>query len=348
MKNNELNVHIGVGTIITTVLVLLGVALLFYLKDLVLVVLTAVVIASSVEPAILWMKKYRIPRVISVIIVYLLIFLLLFSLFYAFVPPLLDEAAGFISSLPGLLEAIELPIDEGIFSAQEAVRSFSLQEAIFELRSIFTGTSEGVLNTIAAVFGGIFSFVFLIMFSFYLSVQDGGIESFLRVITPIKHEPYVIDLWKRSQRKIGLWMPGQIILSVLVVVLVYLGLTILQVPYALLLAIIAGVFEIIPVFGSILAAVPAITVGLIEGGVSLGLLVTGLFVIVNQFQGNLIYPLVVKKVVGVSPLLVILAIIIGAQLAGFLGVLLSVPIAATLQEFVSDIEKRKRKSLESQ
>jgi len=124
-------------------------------------------------------------------------------------------------------------------------------------------------------------------------------------------------------------------------VLTYLLLTILGVPYAFLIAIFAAVAELVPVFGSIVAAVPAIAVAFATGGLSLAVLAGGGYLIINQLQANLIYPLVVNKVVGVPPILVLIALIVGAQLAGFLGILLSVPLAAALQEFVSDVQKAK-------
>lgn len=139
-------------------------------------------------------------------------------------------------------------------------------------------------------------------------------------------------------------MQGQLLLSLLAGVLVYLGLTILGVPYALVLAIFTAFMEMIPVFGSFISAVPAIGIAFVTGGMPLALIVGGLFIVVNQFQSNLVYPLVVKKVVGVPPLLVILALIAGGQLAGFLGVLLSVPIAAAISELVADIDKSKKTS----
>jgi predicted PurR-regulated permease PerM len=110
------------------------------------------------------------------------------------------------------------------------------------------------------------------------------------------------------------------------------------VKHALLLAVIAALFEIIPVFGPILAAVPAILIGFVDGGFTVGVLVIALYVIFQQFENHLIYPLVVTRVVGVPPLLVILALIIGAELAGFVGIILSVPVAAAIQELAKDIE----------
>lgn len=342
MEDKKLSINISLGTIVMSVVVVLLAAFLFYIQDIVLIVLTAIVIASAIEPAVNWCVRHRIPRVIGVILVYVLVIAVFFGLFYAFLPPLLDEAEGFSAVIPEVLNNITLP-GTSFFDPNGVVGSFSLQDAINQLQSSFTDASQGVFFSVNAVFGGILSFVLIVVLSFYFAVQQSGIDDFLRVITPVRHEPYILNLWARSKRKIGLWMQGQIILSVIITVLIYLGLTILGVPYALLLAIAAGLFELIPVFGSILAAIPAIIIAFVDGGTSTALLVGGLFLIVNQFQANLIYPLVVKKVVGVPPLLVILALIIGAKLAGFLGVILSVPLAAILQEFVSDLDKGKRR-----
>jgi predicted PurR-regulated permease PerM len=122
------------------------------------------------------------------------------------------------------------------------------------------GSAGSAFSTLSAIFGGITSFALIVVFSFYFSVQETGVEDFLRVVTPVKEQAYVLHLWKRSQDKIGKWMQGQLILGVIVGVLLYLGLTILGVPYALLFAVLAGVFEFIPVFGQILAAVPGIAI----------------------------------------------------------------------------------------
>jgi predicted PurR-regulated permease PerM len=115
----------------------------------------------------------------------------------------------------------------------------------------------------------------------------------------------------------------------------------LGVPYALVLAVLAGLFEIIPVFGPTLSAIPAVAVALVDGGLALGLGVVVIYVIIQQFENHLIYPLVVTKVVGVPPILVIIALIVGWQLAGFLGILLSIPFAAAAQELLGDIQKRR-------
>jgi len=347
-KLNRLTINISTGTIVTAILFVFLAWLLFVLYELVLIVLTAVVFASAIEPAIRWFMRYRIPRVISVLLVYVLVVAVLFFLVYSFAPPLLDELSQLVNQLPGLLEAFDTanPLKEApLLGAQPVVQDFSLREVIESFQAAFVTASEGFLKTISAIFGGIFAFVLIVILSFYFAVQETGVDDFLRVVTPVKHEEKVLNLWYRSKVKIGRWMQGQLLLSLIVGVLVYLGLSILGVEFALLLAVTAAVFELIPVFGSVLAAIPAVAIGFIDGGTGLALLVTGLYLIINQFQANLIYPLVVQKIVGVPPLLVIIALIVGAQLAGFLGIILSVPAAAVLQELVGDIQQEKRISL---
>ncbi|MEX0916942.1 MAG: AI-2E family transporter [Candidatus Paceibacterota bacterium] len=342
MSGDKLHISISTGTLVRAILLVLLVGLLFVLKDVVLVVLTAIVLASAIEPAVRWFMKYRIPRVIGVLLVYFLVFGLGIGFFYFFLPPLVNDLAGLLSVVPQYLDSFRIPAsDSGFpFGTTEEVR-ISLKEAIFDFQGTIANTSEGLIRTVNTIFGGLLSFVLVIVLSFYFAVQETGIDDFLRVITPAKHQEYVVNLWRRSQAKIGKWMQGQLLLSIIVGVLLYLGLTILGVPYALLLAIVAGVLELIPVFGSLLAAIPAVAVAISGGDVTLALLTAGLYLIVNQFQANLIYPLVVRKIVGVPPLLVILALIVGAKVAGFLGIILSVPAAAAIQEFVADIQKEK-------
>jgi len=345
-KPRDINVHITSGSTITVLMFLALAALLWFLKDLVLILVTAIVIASAMEPAINFLTKRRIHRVLSVILMYLFVASVFLTVLFVFVPPLLGDAANFLSRLPQTLSAINISdATHGILPWGNVGDQISSADLLRNISETLSDTTGGVFTTLSAFFGGLTSFILIVVFSFYFSVQETGVDDFLRVVTPIKEQAYVLNLWKRSQEKIGKWMQGQLILGIIVGILLYLGLVILGIPNALLLAVIAGLFELIPVFGQILAAIPALMIGFSDGGVTALLLVAGLYLVVQQFEAHLIYPVVVKKVVGVPPLLVIIALIVGAKLAGFLGILLSVPIAAAIQEFVSDVERKKSKAL---
>lgn len=365
-SETRFNITITAGSIIKTIVILVIAFLLYQMMDLVLVVLTSIVIASAVEPIIEWFKRYRINRVFSVLITYVSVIFIFSGLLYFFIPSVMDEASNLLSNAPKYLDSVTLwnplndtrltetsqvvgGISQGINGGKEVLNGLStgnvqvsvIGDLVTKFQDFSSNATDGAINLVSLIFGGAFSFIIIIVLSFYLAVQERGVEQFLKVITPLKNEAYIVDLWKRSQRKIGYWMQGQLLLGVLVGVLVYLGLMILGVKNALILAVFAGVFEIIPLFGPIIAAIPAVMFGFAEGGVSTALLIAGLFVIIQQFENHLIYPLVVKKVVGISPVLVILALIIGAKLAGFLGIILSAPVTSVLMEFIDDLQRDK-------
>ncbi|MSR70557.1 AI-2E family transporter [Candidatus Kaiserbacteria bacterium] len=347
-KGRDISVHITSGSIIKTLLFLGLAALLWVLRDILLIVVTAVVIASAIEPAIQFFVRRRVNRILGVILMYLLVSGVFLSVLLIFVPPLLGDAANFLSRLPETLSGFNISdATHGLLPWGDIGQQISSADLLRNISTTLADTTGGVFTTVSAFFGGLTSFILIIVFSFYFSVQETGVDDFLRVVTPIKEQAYVLHLWKRSQDKIGKWMQGQMVLGLIVGVLLYLGLVILGIPNALLLAVIAGLFELIPVFGQILAAIPALAIAFSDGGVTALLLVAGLYLVVQQFEAHLIYPVVVKKVVGVPPLLVILALIVGAKLAGFLGILLSVPIAAAIQEFVADVDRRKTQALKN-
>jgi len=340
-------IEISFWTMLKAALLLILFISAWVLREVIAVILISIVIASAIEPINHFFARYKIPRALSVLFIYLTAFFTLSLIFYLVVPPLLGDVLDFISSLPANIESTlgpKSPLFSILPDAQRvpsAITDFLAGLALSLERAIPALTS-GIFSAGSTLFGGILSLVLLIVISFYLSVQEHGIENFLRIITPLEHEAYMLDLWKRSQRKIGRWLQGQVLLGVLIGVFVFLGLTILDVKYALLLAILSMIFEVIPVFGPIMAAIPAVAIAFIQSP-ALGLMVVGLYVIVQQFENHLIYPLVVRKTVGVPPLLVVLSLVIGGTLGGFYGIVLAVPAAAVLVEFLNDVALRRHR-----
>ena len=338
---------ISTGTIIRFFLIGLLLIALYYISDVVLVVVAAIIFASAIEPLIRRLVRYHIHRVIAAIFIYVVIAAGLVALLVFFVPIVANDAISFLGNIPRTISVDSLwsPVrDLGatIGSSSIGPNTISVGDFINGLRSLLVGTSAGAFQTASFIFGGFFGFVLIVVLSFYLAVQEEGVADFLRIVTPVKHHDYIIGLWKRSQRKIGYWLQGQILLGLVVGVLVYLVLMVVGIPYALVLAILAAIFEIIPVFGPVIASVPAILIAFSDKGVGTGLLLIGLYIIIYQFESQLFYPLVVKKIVGISPVVVILALVIGAKLAGILGAIIAVPLSAALMEYLHDIEKHKK------
>ena len=319
----------------------MGLIFLYFMGDILAIVFFAVIVASSMEPLIRWFGQYKFPRILSVILIYLSLVAVATVLFFLIVPVLSDELSGFSSSYSIFERKVIGEVKKIGILPFSSFLTDTIKDFISAPASYLAQTGGGIINFTTSVFGGVFSFLLLIVISFYLAAQEKGIESFLRMVTPLEYEPYIINLWERSQKKLGRWFRGQLLLGAIVGVLIFLGLTILGVNYALVLAIIAAIFEIIPIVGPILAAVPAVAVSFLQYP-QLSLFVIALYFAVQQIESHLIIPIVMQRAVGLSSLMVVLALLIGAKLGGILGILLSVPITTVLVEFINDIDKKKR------
>lgn len=345
-------ISITVGTLIKIALVAVGFYLVFFFQSLILMVLTAIVMASAVEPAIKFFERRGISRMFGVLVVFSLLIAMLTVIAATIVPTVAREGSQFINEFPVYLQETNVWITDQKDSSAVLERllgtggTVSLQEIFTNASETFGFAASGLGNIVAGLFGSILNLMLVLVLAFYFASQEYGIDNFLKIVVPPRHSKYAINLWRRSQKKIGLWMQGQLLSMVMTGTLIYIGLTIIgmQYPfilkYTLILALIAAITEMIPVMGAFIAVIPAIGIAFIGGGVPAVIIVSAFYLVYQQIQGNLIYPLIVNKVVGVPPLLVLIGLIVGAQLFGILGAILSVPFAAALMEFIKDVEKQ--------
>ncbi len=348
-------ISVSTGTIVRFFLVAGLILALYYFFDIVMIVLAAVVIASSIEPIVRRLKHYfHFPRLLSVILLYITLIALLAGILVYFLPMVVSDVGNFLSSLPSTISLDDLwsPIHSigvnlGSASQMFTDQTLSIADFVNSLQTFIIGTSAGAFRTASFLFGGALSFLLIIVLAFYFSVQEEGVDDFLRIVTPVKKHDYIIGLWKRSQRKIGFWLQGQVVLGIIVGLLVYLTLKLVGIPYALALSVLAGLFEIIPVFGPIISSIPALLVAFTDKGIGTGTLLLALYIVIYQVESQIFYPLVVRKIVGINPIVVILALVIGAKMAGILGAIIAVPLSAALLEYVSDIEKDKKAEKDS-
>ena len=324
-------VNVSVQSIVTAVLVVAGLWLLYYIRELIFVFLTAVVIAAFVESGVYRMRKHGMGRTWAVLIIYFLILAILGTLIYLLVPVFFTQIGQFSTFVGQYFPASASGI---------AATSAQYSNFVSNFQAIATSASGGVLQFAVTVFGGLFNFIVLIVLSFYLSMNERAVETFLRLITPNDSVETVVGVWKRTERKMGLWFQGQLLLGLIVGTLIYVSLLIVGVQYSLLLALFAALMELIP-FGIILAAIPAIAAGFVTHGTTGALVVAGIYLVIHELDLNLITPLVTKRMVGISSFVVILAILVGLQVAGFWGVILGVPAAVLLMEIIEDVKMRK-------
>ncbi|MEI8174330.1 MAG: AI-2E family transporter [bacterium] len=346
-KDNITSISITTETMIRAILVLLAVFLIWFLRDLGLVVLTSIVVASFVESAVSHFTKIGVNRIFGIVILYVVSLISFAGLFYLFAPLLITEIynfSTFISTYVPGVSFLSFFKNEAFSGAKDIVNSlgshFSIASLFSVSKAFVLNLSGGFFQILSVAFGSVFNFILIILISFYLSVQEDGIENFLKLIFPIKYENYVVDLWGRSRRKIALWMKGQMVLGIVVAVLIYLILSLLGIDYALLLAIIAGIMEMVP-YGIWVALIPAFAFSFLSDGPSKALMVAVAYMIIHQFEVFLFAPLIIKKIVGLSPIVIILSVLIGFELGGVWGGVLAIPVAVIIMEFLSDIEKNK-------
>jgi predicted PurR-regulated permease PerM len=347
MDNNIKTISITTGTMFRFLLILLFILIFWVLRNLLLVLLTSIVIASFVESAVPFLKKIKLGRVWGVVVLYVFSILILSGLFYLFAPLLITEIYNFATFVSDYFPDVTFFVyfqNEAFSGAKDVLVNLTDKMSITTLlsasKAFVENLSTGFIQTLSVAFGSIFNVVLITIISFYLSIQEKGIENFLRIILPIKQEEYAIDLWNRSRHKIALWMRGQLFLGLIVGVLIYLALILIGVKYALLLAIVAGILTLVP-YGMVLAVVPAMSISFMAGGYSEALIVGAVYFVINQFESYFLTPFVINNVVGLSPLVVILSVLVGFELGGFWGMVLSIPVAVVLMELMNDLEKKK-------
>jgi len=329
-------VNISTGIVFRAILIILGLALLFYIRDIIAIVFISIVIVAAMDPIIIWLQKRGIGRTVGVSLIYVVILLILGSFFSFIVPPVIGQFKDFSQKIPGYLSQVGVVFQgvDSFFQTQHI--SMDANGIIQDLNQGPASISDNIFTTTLGIFSGLVAVIVIFVITFYMAVNDDGIKNFMVSLSPEKHRKYVASLTDRVKTKIGRWMLGQIFLMFVIFAMDLAGLLILGVPYALSLAIFAGLMEVIPFIGPIISAIPAVIIGFtVSPWVGFSVLI--LFTIAQQFEGHIIVPQVMKKAVGLHPIAVILALLIGFKLGGVLGAVLSIPLATVASVFVGDL-----------
>jgi len=340
-EHDHIHVEINTGTIIRTVLVILFFVFLYILKDVFIIFLFAIIIASAISPFANWLESRGLPRLLGVLLLFLTVLGLVAFLLSLIVPFVSQEVNQLLTALPETLSKLSSSLEKAQEGAPQYLDFVSEIQNILETFSTYLQQSaQSVIGLVVSIFGGVASFIAILIISFYLSVTKNGIENFLGSVVPEKYEQYAIGLWKRSEVKMGRWLQGQLLLGLVMGLVVYVGLSLMGVKYALIFALLAAVLEIVPIVGPVLAAIPAVFLAFLQGP-SLGLWVVLFYVLAQQLENHLLVPVVLGKMIGLNPVVVIIALLVGYQLAGIPGMILSVPVATVIVEMLDDFAKHK-------
>ena len=336
VPGSHLDISITTETLFRSLAIVLGAALLYLIRDVIAVLLFSVIIAAAVTPLVNYLNKKGVPRTLGVFLIYFLAFLALGTVLYFIVSPLAAELDNLSLTVPLYFDKVNSFFKAVRDTAPQYEQLLNkVQDNLLAISSDLAHVSGNIFGATTKIFGGVVSAVFVIVISFYLSAQEHGINIFLRSVTPKEHQSYVLGLWARAQYKLGRWLQAQIILSAVVGLLVYVGLAIFGINHRVLLAVVAAFMEIIPIFGPILAAIPAVLFGLLKSPV-VALWVVLIYTIVHQLENHVFVPNVMNRVIGLNPVVVIIALLVGAELFGIPGIILAVPVAVVLVEIFKD------------
>lgn len=338
---DHVHVEINTGTILRAIFIILFFVFLYILKDVVIIFLFALIIASAISPFANWLDEKGFPRLLGVLLLFLVVLALIVGVLSLIIPYVSQDINQLTSTLPQLVTKVSTSLEKVQQGSPQYLDFLSeIQNILQGFSDYLQQSSQSILGLIISIFGGVMSAIAILIISFYLSVTKKGIESFLGSIVPEKYEGYAVNLWKRAELKVGLWLQGQLLLGLIIGLVVYVGLSLMGIKFALILGFLAAIFEIVPMVGPVLASIPAIFLAFLQSP-ALGLWVIVFYVVVQQLENHLLVPVVLGKTIGLNPVVVIIALLIGENLAGIPGMILSVPVATIIVEMMEDFAKHK-------
>ncbi len=312
-------VDISHKTIVFLAVFLIALWIVYQIIDVILLLFVAVILMSAIAPLVDKLVHWKVPKTAAILLVYLIILLIISATLAAGFTPVLEQTSRLSQRLAENLSNV--------------LRVSYIDQSI--LKQELSSASHNLITFTIDAFRSMIGLVSILVMTFYLLLDRSRLENQISLLF-VRRQEKVQKLLQRIETKLGAWLRGQLILSVIVAVPIYIGLVLLHVEFALPLAIIAGLLEVVPVIGPIVSAIPAILVALTVSPLQ-AMFVTGLFLVVQQLESHVIVPQVMKRAVGLNPLLVILAISIGTKLLGIAGALLAVPIAVVIQVVIDEV-----------
>ncbi|MFA5187850.1 MAG: AI-2E family transporter [Patescibacteria group bacterium] len=340
-NSKKINLDISTSSIIKVLVVIFLVWILYLIRDVVAILLFAFIFVSILEPAVNWLRARKIPRTLSVILIYLVLLAVLGLIIALIIPPINDQIDQISNSFPAYWQKFNLEFGNiSQFLNQYGIGQ-EIENAIVNLKYNIPQTTSGLFSQVGQFFSGVFSVFIILVIIFYSLAEENATKRIFRSILPSQYLPYTYQVFSRIQNKLGLWLRGQLILSLIVFLLVYIGLLFLGVRYALILGIIAGLVEFVPYIGPIMSGILAVTLTFFQSPIS-ALLVLILYVAIQLVQNNILTPKIMQRAVGLNPVVSIVALLIGGNLGGVIGAILAIPLATALSVFAQDFLEKKR------
>ncbi|MDP4007211.1 MAG: AI-2E family transporter [bacterium] len=339
MNSQEKLLDISWGTILKLAVAGLVIYILFLTKDILVWVLFGLIISILFDPAIDFLQRRRVPRILGAIGVYSVVFGILAFIIWSMAPLFINEIQRFSLLFPQYFETLS-PALRGL-----GIAAFSDAQTFFDAVSGGVEKIAGnIFSALFVIFGGIFSTVFVLSIAIFLSIEEKSIEKTIGLFFPKKYEAFALDLWEKSQRKVSGWFASRLITSIFVGVATYLTLFLFNVQYPFSLGLLATILNFIPIIGPLITGLLIVSIVALDS-VLKAIFILLAFTLIQQIEGNILTPLLTKRFLGIPPALVLIALAVGGELWGVMGAILAIPLAGILFELLRDfLRKRKEES----
>ncbi|MFA7286670.1 MAG: AI-2E family transporter [Patescibacteria group bacterium] len=332
----ESSITITTATMLKAVAMVVAVWVIYLTADILFLVLAAIFLSAALRPGVDWLQRRHIPRPVSMLGIYAILFAVLSTAVILIVPPIIEELKALALTFPDLYTKFFTWLTS--YSPQLAATPAT--QALQELSRAITSATQGVVGTIAGIFGGLFSFFMVLVMTFYLVVDENAIERSVAAL-PASAQTYLTGLYGRLEAQIGRWLRAQLLLMALVGLLVYVLLLLLGMRYAVLLAVVAALTEFIPYLGPLIGAVPAILLAYAISPEMAGAVAVAYY-LVQLFENNVLTPKIMERAVGLSPIISIVAFLVGGKIGGITGAFLAIPLAIALHVIIQETRARHR------
>jgi predicted PurR-regulated permease PerM len=313
--------------------------------EVVVLTIIAILLAAGLEPFVDWIRaRVPIPRGTTVLLVYLVFFLVAIGLGLVVVPAAINQLETFSTELPELLASLRTSV-QGL--EPEVLRDALVQLVNTAQRALIRGAGveaepEMILEVGLTAADALISVITVLTLVFFWLTGHQRLQRFVLALLPAERRAGVRDGWNAVEIRMGLWVRGQLLLMTFIFVVTSVAYFLLGLPNALLLGLIAGIAELIPIVGPALGAIPALLVAAASGSIEQLLLVAAVYVAIQVIEGNVLVPVVMRNAVGIPPFVVIVSLLVGASVAGLVGALLAVPVAAAIVVVLERVQVRER------
>lgn len=316
---------------IRLVLILLGLVFLFVIRDVLVLLFITLIIVAGLAPTVNRWSRY-LTRPGATVLLFLIIFAVFSLIVSVLIPPLSHQIQSFSARLPVLTADLSRSAHS---SGMVAEFSRAVESNLQNLTSQLTNFGSTIFSHTLGVINGLVAAITIFVLSFYLLLEQDGLKRIYQGLLAPEYYERLAETTKKIGEKLGSWLRGQILLMIVVGVFVTIGLAIIGLPFALALGLWAALTEIIPIIGPWLGAIPGVIIGLSQSPLH-GLLAAVVYLVVQQLESNFLVPKIMGRAVGLNPVVVIVAILIGDKLYGLTGILLSVPLAAVISVIAED------------